>query len=151
MNKLTLKIDYSVFLNNDFINYLSTLDGIKLVKIDNMNDEIYVEYDSSVISLKLLKMEILLYLDIGKVPSIIAFDKHDVNNLNKYTIVIKDLCCEYCLKGMIADLLETDGISSAYNDFDYNNKYDVKIFITYNDRIIQKDKINKITQKFNNN
>lgn len=69
-----------------------------------MNDEIYVEYYSSVISLKLLKMEILLYLDIGKVPSIIAFDKHDVSNLNKYTIVIKDLCCEYCLKGMIENL-----------------------------------------------
>ena len=36
MNKLTLKIEYSDFLNKDFINYLSKLDGIKLTKIDNM-------------------------------------------------------------------------------------------------------------------
>lgn len=150
MNKFTLKIDYSDFLNKDFINYLSKLDGIKLVKIDNKDNEIYVEYDSSIISLKLLKMEILLYLDISKIPSIIAFDKHDTSSLNKYIIVIKDLCCEYCLKGMLEDLLETDGISSAYTDFNYIDKKDVNIFITYDDKILKLDELDKLTDKFNN-
>ena len=149
MNKLTLKIDYSDFLNKDFINYLSTIDGIKLVKIDNLNDEIYIEYDSSVISLKLLKMEILLYLDIVKIPSIIAFNKHDAGNLNKYTMVIKNLCCEYCLKGMIEELLETDGISSAYTDFDYIDKNNVNIFITYDTKILKLDELNKLNNQFN--
>lgn len=95
-------------------------------------------------------MEVLLYVNLLKIPSIIAFDKHDVSNLNKYTIVIKDLCCEYCLKGMIEDLFEIDGIISAYTDFDYNqNKYNVNIFICYNDKMINKDKVDKIAHKLN--
>lgn len=150
MDKLTLKIDYSDFIDNDFINYLSLLNGIKLVKIDNKNNEIYIEYDSSVISLKILKKEILLYLNISKIPSIISFDKHYNDNLNKDIIVIKDLCCEYCLKSMIDELLEIEGINSAYSDFNYINKKDVNIFITYNEKIVNKNMIIKLEQQFNN-
>ena len=86
MNKLTLKIEYSDFLNDDITNYLTSLNGVKLVTIKNDENEIYVEYDSSIISLKLLKMEILLYLDIAKVPSIVAFDKHLKKNHHNKTI-----------------------------------------------------------------
>ena len=149
MDKLTLKIEYSDFLNDDIANYLTSLKGVKLVTIKNDENEIYVEYDSSIISLKLLKMEILLYLDIAKVPSIIAFDKHLKNDIKEEHINIKDLCCEYCLNGMIDDLLEIDGIISAYSDFDYNNKYDVNIFITYDEKIISKKKILELEDKFN--
>lgn len=149
MDKLTLKIEFSDFLNNDITNYLTSLKGIKLVTIKNDENEIYVEYDSSIISLKLLKMEILLYLDIAKVPSIVAFDKHLKNDTKEENIIIKDLCCEYCLNGMIDDLLEIDGIISAYSDFNYNNKYDVNIFITYDEKIISKKKILELEEKFN--
>ena len=149
MDKLTLKIEYSDFLNDDIVNYLTSLKGVKLVTIKNDENEIYVEYDSSIISLKLLKMEILLYLDIAKVPSIVAFDKHLKNDIKEEYIIIKDLCCEYCLNGMIDDLLEIDGIISAYSDFDYNNKYDVNIFITYDEKIINKKKILELEEKFN--
>ena len=149
MDKLTLKIEFSDFLNNDITNYLTSLKGIKLVTIKNDENEIYVEYDSSIISLKLLKMEILLYLDIAKVPSIVAFDKHLKNDTIEEHVIIKNLCCEYCLNGMIDELLEIDGIISAYSDFDYNNKYDVNIFITYDEKIISKKKILELEEKFN--
>lgn len=149
MDKLTLKIECSDFLNDDIANYLTSLKGVKLVTIKNDENEIYVEYDSSIISLKLLKMEILLYLDIVKVPSIVAFDKHLKNGIKEERIIIKDLCCEYCLNGMIDDLLEVDGIISAYSDFDYNNKYDVNIFITYDEKMINKKKILELEDQFN--
>lgn len=149
MDKLTLKIEYSDFLNDDIANYLTSLNGVKLVTTKKDENEIYVEYDSSIISLKLLKMEILLYLDIIKVPSIVAFNKHLKNDIKEEHIIIKDLCCEYCLNGMIDDLLETDGIISAYSDFDYNNKYNVKIFITYNEKMINKKKILELEDQFN--
>lgn len=149
MNKISLKIEYSDFLNEDLIKYLSSLDGVLNSKINNENNEIYVEYDSSVISLKLLKMEILLYLDITKIPSIVSFDKHNSNNIKKDNIIIKDLCCEYCLNGMIEDLLEIDGIESAYTDFDYVNKYNVNIFITYNEKLINNDKLKELKEQFN--
>ena len=149
MQKITLKIEYSDFLNEDLIEYLSSLDGVLNSKINNENNEIYVEYDSSVISLKLLKMEILLYLDITKIPSIVSFDKHNNNNIKKDNIIIEDLCCEYCLNGMIEDLLEIDGIESAYTDFDYVNKYNVNIFITYNEKLINGDKLKELKEQFN--
>ena len=159
MDKLTLKIEYTDFLNNDLENYLKEedleqlqekdLNGVKIIKINNDKNEIYVEYDSNIISLRLLKREILLYLDLVKIPSIVAFNKNFKNGIRKDCILIKDLCCEYCLNGMIEELLEIDGIESAYTDFDYNNKFNVNIFITYNDEIIGKEKINELKEQFN--
>ena len=113
MDKLTLKIEYTDFLNNDLENYLKDLNGVKIIKINNDKNEIYVEYDSNIISLRLLKREILLYLDLVKIPSIVAFNKNFKNGIRKDCILIKDLCCEYCLNGMIEELLEIDGIESA--------------------------------------
>ena len=150
MNKLTIKIEYSDYLNNELGDYLCSLDGVITSKVDEEEDSVYIEYDSKVISLKVLKMELLVYLDIMKIPSIVSFDRHTENNIRD-TIVIKDLCCEYCLNGMIEELLETEGIESAYTDFDYHNKNNVNIFITYNDKIIDKEKINEISDKFNKN
>ena len=67
-----------------------------------------------------------------------------MKNCKKYTIVIKDLCCEYCLKSMIEELLMIDGINSAYTDFDYVIKNDVNIFITYDEDVVSTDIINNI-------
>lgn len=148
MNKLTLKFD--IISYNDLINYLKQLDGIKSANINNENDEIYLEYDQSVIPLNILKKHILLYLNVLELPSIISFDKH-IDNTKKDIIVINNLCCEYCLKGMIEELLDTNGIISAYSDFDYHNKKKVNIFITYSPKLINETKIDELKEKFNNN
>lgn len=150
MQKLTLKLDCSVFYWKDLVEYLTNLKGINLVKIDNDNSDIYVEYDSNVISLKVLKYEILYCLNLLKTPSIIGFDKHSRCMIFKEEIVIKDLCCEYCLKGMIEDLLEIKGITSAYTDFDYINKKDVNIYITYDTNLLSLQQIKKIEMLLNN-
>ena len=149
MQKLTLKLDCSVFYWKDLIIYLPSLKGVILVKIDKNNSNIYVEYDSNIISLKLLKYEILYCLNLLKTPSIIGFDKHSASMISK-KIVIKDLCCEYCLKGMIEDLLETEGFTSAYTDFDYINKKDVNIYITYDTNLLSLQQIKKIEMLLNN-
>lgn len=150
MDKLTLKFDYCEYLNADFATYLSSLKGINLVNIDYSNGNIYIEYNPLIISLKILKMEIMTYLNVVKIPSLLAFDKH-VEDCKKYTIVVKDLCCEYCLKSNIEDLLEINGIVSASSDFDYNNKHNVNIFITYDENIIFREEIDKINKQFNIN
>ena len=90
MDKIKLKFDDIEFINNDLINYLSLLDGVIRAEINDVNNEIYVEYNSSIISLKLLKMEILFYLDI-KFPSIVSFDKYASSDFKKDKITIKDL------------------------------------------------------------
>ena len=150
MQKLTLKLDCSDFYWKDLIIYLPSLKGVILVKIDKNNSNIYVEYDSNVISLKVLKYEILYCLNLLKTPSIIGFDKHSRCMISKEEIAIKDLCCEYCLKGMIEDLLEIKGITSAYTDFDYINKKDVNIYITYDTNLLSLQQIKKIEISLNN-
>ena len=57
MDKLTLKIEYSDFLDKFLINYLEKLDGVKAVKINNAENEVYVEYNSNIISPKVLSKD----------------------------------------------------------------------------------------------
>lgn len=150
MQKLTLKLDCSVFYDEDLNKYLTSLKGVNLVKIDKNNFAIYIEYNSNIISLKILKYEILYCLNLLRIPSIIGFDKHSTCMISKKKIVIKDLCCEYCLKGMMEDLLEIEGITSAYTDFDYTNKKGVNIYITYDENLITNNSLEEIERKFNN-
>lgn len=118
--------------------------------MDRNNFDIYVEYDNNNISLKVLKYEILCYLNLLNTPSIIGFNKHSICVVSKKNIVIKDLRCEYCSKDMIEDLLEIDGIISAYTNFDYINKCNVNIFVTYDKELMTNEKIEEIEKKFNN-
>ena len=152
MEKIKIKFDYVSYYDfeEEFLLYLSKSYGIISADVDKKTDDIILEYDSSKISLELLTKEILIYLGLDKIPSVIAFDKCVSNShIRKNIIVIKDICCEYCLKDMIKELLVVDGIESAYTDFDYNNKFNVNIFITYNDEIIGKEKINELKEQFN--
>ena len=55
MQKLTLKLDCSVLYDEDLNKYLTSLKGVNLVKIDKNNFDIYIEYNSNIISLKILK------------------------------------------------------------------------------------------------
>lgn len=150
MNKLTLKIEYSDFLDKELNEYLSSLNGVLFSKVDMEKNEIYIEYDSEVISIKILKMEIILYLNIKNTPSIVSFDKHYEKGIKEDVIIIDDLCCEYCLKGMIEDLLEYDAIKSAYTDFNYIDKNNVNIYITYDDKSLNLDELNKLKNKLKN-
>ena len=150
MEKLTLKIEYSDFLDKELNEYLSSLNGVLFSKVDMEKNEIYVEYDSSIISLNILIMEILLYLDLKETPSIIFFDKHYEKGIKEDIIIIEDLCCEYCLKGMIDDLFGIDAIKSAYTDFNYIDKNNVNIYITYDDKALKLDELNKLKNNFNN-
>ena len=149
MEKLSLKLDYVNFAEENLIKYLTSLKGVNLVRIDRNNFDIFIEYDSNVISLKVIKYEILYYLNLLNIPSIIGFDKHSICAVFKKKIIIKDLCCEYCLKGMIEELLEINGIESVWTDFNYINKYDVNIYVTYNEDKISLEKINEIEEEFN--
>ena len=50
---------------------------------------------------------------------------------------------------MIEELLEINGIESVWTDFNYINKYDVNIYVTYNEDKISLEKINEIEEEFN--
>ena len=147
MKKLTLKYD-EFNIDSDINNYLLTIKGIKKVEYDENKNEIFIEYDSNIITIKLILMEISLYINTNS-SSLLEFDKHSNNKLLDYEITINNLCCEYCLKGNIEDLILIDGIESAKTDYDYNNKENVKIFIKYDNSLISIEKIKELEKEFN--
>ena len=117
MNKITIEID--TILDKGLLEYLKTIDGIENCDINE--GKISIVYKDNM-SLFVIVKEICLYLDILKIPSILSFDKHLSNNLKEYQILINDLCCEYCLKAYIGELLYINGINSAYSNYDFDDK-----------------------------
>ena len=147
MNELTIRFD-NAWVSEPIKEYLSSLKGVLQVDIKSDKEEIYIKYDLNLTSIKILKLEMLTFMNVD-IPSIIAFNKHSKTDTTKTTITIKDLCCEYCLKGMIEELLDMDGIESTYSDFNFNNKDNITINITYDNKLITKEQINNIETKFN--
>ena len=142
MNTISLKLNTWVY--DELIDYLKSINGIENVEISN---DITIYYDD--ISLKVIIKEIYLFLNILNIPSILSFDKHLNNNLKEYKIVIKNLCCEHCLMSDIEYLLYINGINSAYSDYDFDDKDEVEIYITYDSLIISKEELDKLNKEFN--
>lgn len=147
MKKLTIQIDHANYLEDGLKNYLLSLNGTSQVTINKPDNKINITYNPTIINLKLIKLEILLYLKLQNLPSIISFDKHSKKKVSKRMITIENLCCEYCLKNEIEELLETEGIESAYSDFDYHKKNLVNIFITYDNKLIDDSEVEELIQK----
>ena len=146
MKEVTFKFD-NVMSSNDFSDYFLSLTGIKNINYKNVDYlEITIQYTDD-ISLERIKLQLELYFNILKIPEMLFFDKHIKKDLKKEQIVIKDMCCEYCIKGTIEDLFDTNGIVSAYTNYDQIEFFcDVTFYITYDDTIITKEEINNILE-----
>lgn len=150
MKELTITFD-NVWINKQLEEYISLQKGVIETKINEVKEEIYIKYNTALTSINILKLEILLFMNIRQIPSIIAFNKHPKNKMNITTITIEDICCEYCFKSIIEELLIIDGIESASSEFsnDYNKLKNVIINIEYDNNLITKEKIIDIETKLN--
>ena len=133
MAKLTLTIDTIMY--HGLEQYIESLEGVSKVLITNKTNLIItITYDDSKIDINTLKLEILLYLNLSKTPSIIGFNKYKKGNYKEYKTSINDFCCEYCLKNMLEILLSNPNISAVttnYNTETCNTKK-LNMTITYN-------------------
>lgn len=75
MEKLVLILD--CFIYKDFDSYLLSLNGVSNIIINNEdNFKIAIEYNPDYISIKILILKILTFLEVlNKTASILAFDK----------------------------------------------------------------------------
>lgn len=146
MDELTIVIDH--WSHKELEEYLMSLNGILDVKIKNDEKlEIYLKYDSTLITSKIIKMEILLFLDIMKIPSILSFDKYPKFKTSNYTIIRDNLCCEFCFKGAIDDLFEIEGIEKVESNFNedcYDEREKIIINIKYNPNLISLEEMKQI-------
>jgi hypothetical protein len=63
--------------------------------------------------------------------------------------MINDLCCEYCLRGMVDDLMMVEGIGIVNHNYDNVCNNDVIINIYYDRDVISEDDIIDLGKKFN--
>jgi len=148
MKELFLTFNFHNCCDNELKTYLLKLNGILDVNFNYEDNSIYIKYNQNIISLKMLFLEIKTFLNILKVPDLVSFNKVSDNN-SSYNIIIKDLCCEYCLMGFIEELLLIDGINQAFSDYNYDIKTNVVITISYEDNIININSILELENKFN--
>lgn len=149
----TITLEFDGVPRSGLEEHLLSLNGILEVKI--VNEEtcvLTIKYDSNVTDYNIIKLEIITFLDIYNIPSLLSFDKHEEGKKCKYDIHIKDICCEYCFSGNIDELLNTKGIIKAYSDFDkYDNFYteNVVINIEYLEDLITLEEVKNIEEEFN--
>ena len=126
-----------------------------IVDANILNDsplEIYIKYDNKLLSLDLLKKEILTFLDIANIPSILAFDKHLNVDTSLYKMIREDICCDYCFKNVIGSLFDLDGVVKVQSNFDevnyfktpHDDREDVVISIKYDSALLSDDDMKQI-------
>ncbi len=151
MSELTIIIDN--WGHKELKEYLISLKGILDVEIKNDEQlDIYLKYDSSLITPKIIKMEIMLFLNITKIPSMLSFDKYPKFKTSNYIIIRDDLCCEYCYKGAIEDLFEVEGIETAKGNLneDYFEECEkITINIEYDPNLLKAEDMKQIELKLN--
>jgi len=148
MSELTFKIEYLNMLDKELENYICSLDGVIEVKTNTDKDEVYIKYDSKLISIKLLVMEVKLFLSLTKTPSIISFDKHSKQNSTKTSLYISDGCCEYCVKGFIEKLILIDGIERATADYEDYDFFNISIELSYDNELFNETTIKDLVKKY---
>lgn len=155
MKELYISLD--TWGHKELKDYLMSLEGIFEVNIEDTNKvDVYLKYNSNLITPKIIKMEILLFLNIVKTPSLLSFNKYPKFKTLNYTIVRDDLCCEYCFKGAIDDLFEIEGIEQVESNFNedylfqnYEDREKIKINIKYNPNLIDSDTMKQIELDLN--
>lgn len=127
--------------------FLLRLDGIKNVHIkeDKWKTDINILYNDKNISIIDIKDKLIEYVDAVNVPSILSFNKFEEKNINK-EIFLGDGCCEYCMKGIIEELLEIDGINSASYE-DGKDFFNVTLKLSYNPDKICNEKLEQIIKE----
>lgn len=150
MSELTIKMD--TWGHKELKEYLLSLKGILNAKVNNKKElGINVEYNPFIITPKIIKYEIFLFLDVQKIPSMLAFDKHPTTQTENYKIKRKEICCEYCLKDTIADLFDIKGIETVTCNYqpEKNNQRNIIINIAYNPEILTTSQLEAIESELN--
>ena len=107
------------------------------------------EYDEKIVSPKILRYEVLAFMEVDY-PSLICFNLHETE-AKKYKIVVKDVCCEYCFMDMIEELFTMKGIVSVKSDYDeINHHYNINLYIEYNPNLLKVEDLKRIEENLNN-
>ena len=61
--------------------------------------------------------------------------------------MIEDACCEYCVKGVIEDLVLVDGIEKTTVTLQDDSFFQVSIHVTYDSSILNDKQVKELVQE----
>ena len=152
MKRITFELDYNCYYPiKELTEYLRGLDGINSVSYnyDGVCPVIDVKYDGTKINYKTIFYETCAFCEEPYDGSILSFDQH-LNNNKEYEINLDNICCEMCYKGVISELINTEGITSikGCSDKIYKDQRDkVRVKVKYDDSIIKESQIKELENK----
>ena len=72
------------------------------------------------------------FLQQGPYPTILAFNKEFKGQTKTLKYLVKDMCCEYCYKSFVLDLLKYEYINSLKSNFDLDKPaFNIELEIEY--------------------
>ena len=147
MQKLSMKIDHFNHFDDEFYAYISALDGVESITEDEGIKNLLITYDPKKINIQRILLEVKLFLGLLKTPSLISFDKHFQGKSHDTIVVIEDACCEYCVKGVIEDLVLVDGIEKTTVTLQDDSFFQVSIHVMYDNSILNDKQVKELVQE----
>ena len=128
-----MKIILDSIISKDLKDHLLSQKGITNVdiNIDGYFIEFNIKYTEPMTPFIILK-EIDLY-EKYEVPNLFEFDKETPGDFKTLKYVVKDMCCEYCYKGLVTDLFNNKNIKSVKSNFEYDKPaFNIEFIVEYN-------------------
>ncbi len=133
--------------------YLMSLTGVSDVIVENEKElKIDMKYNLELITPKIIKMEIGLFLNILKIPFHVAFINIQKIKFLNIKWQEKIFTVNIALKGAIEDLFDIEGIEKVESNFDvetYDNNEEIEIKIKYDSSLISSNTKKEIELKLN--
>uniref|UniRef100_UPI0040289F0A hypothetical protein n=1 Tax=Candidatus Ventrenecus sp. TaxID=3085654 RepID=UPI0040289F0A len=133
--------------------YLMSLTGVSEVIVENEKElKIDMKYNLELITPKIIKMEIGLFLNILKIPFHVAFINIQKIKFLNIKWQEKIFTVNIALKGAIEDLFDIEGIEKVESNFDvetYDNNEEIEIKIKYDSSLISSNTKKEIELKLN--
>ena len=133
--------------------YLMSLTGVSDVIVENEKElKFDMKYNLELITPKIIKMEIGLFLNILKIPFHVAFINIQKIKFLNIKWQEKIFTVNIALKGAIEDLFDIEGIEKVESNFDvetYDNNEEIEIKIKYDSSLISSNTKKEIELKLN--
>ena len=79
---------------------------------------------------------------------LLEFDKETKENVNKFSYVVDDLCCEYCYMNLVEELFENKYIKSVKSNYNITTPaVNIEFIIEYNHEYSKEDIIKFIEER----
>ena len=124
--------------------YLLDQDGIEDVTITN--NELEIKYNDKT-SPKIIMKHINLFQKYD-FSNILSFNKNQYFEVKILKYLIKDMCCEYCYKGLVGDLFNNEHVNAVSSNYDKSSAFDIEFTIEYDSNYQEDELIEYIKEKY---